>query len=377
MDPSEKYEPVEPNYYNYDALKYLDKNIDYYLNNTRPNKINICGFTVVNDSQSPFLKFLLVKNCSDEILIFPTMPVFKDVNSLTIASYSEMYLFNLLLLENNETYLENLEYNGCYIYENEVYIFYDLTNCALQVEDIYRENNIWFSLIDEIVNVRHVCNLLIDRNVSIFFNNNEQYCFLTDKQNQKYTIPIIGYVGKNENMLNFTYIFGVSTKDKSAILGPYYYFTDYQNAIKQGGWSEYGSPETRYGVLLTDNDNGRYIKGGIVRFALFLDKIKIINNYPNDDIDISSTKYERLNDESIDSNYDRLTMRISDHDGTWTNEYDSVYLGKVELDNGTFIKDIPIIVVKKYTQQYPLSYHYINKKCINTTFDENDNYIIA
>ena len=70
-------------------------------------------------------------------------------------------------------------------------------------------------------------------------------------------------------------------------------------------------------------------------------------------------------------------MRITDYDGKWTEDYDSVYLGKVELDDGNFIKETPLIVVKNYNQQYPLSYHYINKKCLGEKFDENENYLIA
>ena len=71
-----------------------------------------------------------------------------------------------------------------------------------------------------------------------------------------------------------------------------------------------------------------------------------------------------------------LKMRISDHDGKWSENYDSVFLGKIELDNGSYLKNTPIIVLKDYNQQIPLSYHYIDKSCLNEKYDENDNYII-
>jgi hypothetical protein len=66
---------------------------------------------------------------------------------------------------------------------------------------------------------------------------------------------------------------------------------------------------------------------------------------------------------------ERLTMRISDHDGNWVQNYDSVYLGEVELDNGILL-DRPILVVKEYKQQIPLSYHFIDKRTINLTVNE-------
>uniref|UniRef100_A0A6C0ES18 Uncharacterized protein n=1 Tax=viral metagenome TaxID=1070528 RepID=A0A6C0ES18_9ZZZZ len=376
MDDSEKYTPVEPNYYNYHSVNNLEKDIDYYLTINKPNNIYICSYQIVNDGLLPFLKYLLVKQYKDETLQFPCMPVFNDINTYSIVQYAENYLYNLLLLENNESFLENIVYNGSFIYDNEVYIFLNLTNCNLNINDIYRENNIWFALIDEIVNTNNVCNFAVDRRVTELFTINKEFCFLFDKNQEKYSLPIVGYVGINEKMLNFTYIFGVSAKDKNAILGPSYYFTNYQNAIKQGGWSENETPEFRHGKLLTDNDKGRYIKGGIVRFALFLNKTKIADNFQNEYLDISSTKYDRLKDNNLDVNYERLTVRISDHDGKWREEYDSVYLGKIELDNGTLVKNSPLIVIKDYNQQTPLSYHYINKKYLKDTYDENTNYVI-
>ena len=48
----------------------------------------------------------------------------------------------------------------------------------------------------------------IDEDVTDFFKLNESFCFLTDKNEDSYEIPIVGYVKKPENKLNFTYIFG-------------------------------------------------------------------------------------------------------------------------------------------------------------------------
>jgi hypothetical protein len=202
------------------------------------------------------------------------------------------------------------------------------------------------------------------------------FCFLKNKDNVNYEVPIIGYVGKCASMLNFTYVFGVSKSDNSAILGPYFYFTDYLNAINQGGWSKDGKSESRHDKLLTDNSKGRYKSGGIIRFALFMDKTKVIQNHLLDGIDESEIKKERLLDELLDVQYERLTMRISDHDGNWSKNYDSVVLGNIELDNGVKVKNAPIIVLKEYDQQIPLSYHYIDKSFLGEIFDNNGNYYI-
>ena len=55
-----------------------------------------------------------------------------------------------------------------------------------------------------------------------------------------------------------------------------------------------------------------------------------------------------------------MTLRITDYDGNWAKNYDSVYIGDIELDNGEKMKNTPIYVVKKYEQQISLSYHFIN-----------------
>jgi len=124
--------------------------------------------------------------------------------------------------------------------------------------------------------------------------------------------------------------------------------------------------------LITEDENGKYIKGGIVRFALFTGSTKYVENMPNDPIDESDIKKQRINDESLDQNLEIQTLRVSDHDGIWARTYDSVYLGNIELDDGSFIEEAPIIVLKDYNQQIPLSYHYIDKSSLGDKYDSNN-----
>ena len=63
-------------------------------------------------------------------------------------------------------------------------------------------------------------------------------------------------------------------------------------------------------------------------------------------------------------------------DGLWKQNYDSVYLGKIELDNGEIFKNANTYVIKDYYNHTPLSYHYINKFTLGDTFDENSDYQI-
>jgi hypothetical protein len=107
----------------------------------------------------------------------------------------------------------------------------------------------------------------------------------------------------------------------------------------------------------------------IIRFALFIGHVKYIENHPNDPIDESEIKKERLLDSKLDQTIEKLTMRISDHDGVWANGYDTAYIGNIELDNGASLPNTPFIVTKIYEQQTSLSYHYVHKKIFPEQFE--------
>jgi len=125
---------------------------------------------------------------------------------------------------------------------------------------------------------------------------------------------------------------------------------------------------------ITENEMGKYTKGGIVRFAIFMGEIHVSLNYPNDDTDDSELKKQILKENN--SSIERQTTRITDYDGKWADMHDSIYIGKLELDDGRILKNAPLWVVKDYNQQVPISYHYIDKRTLGNTWDENGEYYI-
>jgi hypothetical protein len=230
---------------------------------------------------------------------------------------------------------DKYEYKGFYYYKNNIYLFFDFTNCKLIINNVYKNSIIWPVLTDEIINIKHVCNIKINSIISDFFNKNMDFTILKDKNNKIYEIPCVVYIEKEISRLNFTYMFGASKPDNNLLFGYYYYFTNFKNAINQ---------------VIKEN------KSGIVRFALFMELTKVILNSISDSTDESMLKRE-LTDNNL---YENLTLRITDYDGNWSKNYDSVYVGDIELDNGEKMKNTPIYVVKKYEQQTPLSYHFID-----------------
>ena len=341
---NEEYIPKEPNYYNYKAknnfLLYFSDDITCF------NKVHICAYKVNNNTSAPFLNILLHKQKGYNTLCMPEVPIFKQFESSELINYSKIYLFGLCLLDNYETFVETLEFNGFYIFDNNLYLFFDITKCELKINDIYNNSPLWFAIMDEIVNYKTICDIKIDDNVANLFTLNEELCFLSDENEEYYETPVICFVGSSKEKVSFKYVFGESSQNKNAILGPYYYFTNFNKACK-------------------DEDSDC-----IIRFAVFLGNVKYIENDQDDPIDDSEIKKQRLQDSSIDQNMERLTMRISDHDGNWAEIFNSAYLGRIELDNGEYLKNVPLLAVREYTQQIPLSYHYIDKKKSRKEVDE-------
>jgi hypothetical protein len=327
---NEEYIPIPPKYYNYKG-KFLF-NGDFIHPIRSYKNVSICAYNINTSGKYPFQQFILTKSINNTIE-FPSVLVYTDFNSIELITYTKVCLFGLLSIDDFEKFNEVVDFNGYYEYNNNLYLFFDITNCKENISSTNKYSNLWLSLIDEIVNQKSVFDIKIDEEISNFFIKNSDLCFLVDENHNNYEIPVVGYVSKEKSKTNFTYIFGESAGDKNSLLGSYSYFTDLNNALKNSG--EY-----------------------IIRFALFLGNTKYVQNLKNDPIDNSEIKSQRLQDNALDKNREYLTIRISDHDGKWTELYDSVYLGYIILDDDTVLQNTPMFVLKTYEQQIPLTYHY-------------------
>jgi len=382
-------------FFTYDALNLLHVDVDNVLSYTNFDNVTIVPFKINFNSAQPFNTFLLMNDFTN-ILNFPSVNVtYKNdsYDSQEILSRIKTYLYSILLSNNNstvvnydiETFMNTVDFKGMYLYENNVYAFVDLTKLEINTNLVNRNSLYWFALIDEIVNKNKVCDIPISDNVSDFFVNNNEFIFFKNSKEEQIEIPSVVYSGSHEKSLHFNFTFGNRASDNNAILSSGFYFTNYINAFRQGGWSSDYKYEFKYGEKITEdefnNESGKYTKGGIIRYALFLGKNLVKMNYPNDDIDESEIKKSKLIEKenvgnSYDYVYEKMTLRISDHDGLWKQTYDSVYLGKMELDNGEYLRNTPLYVVKDYYNHTPLSYHYINKRTLGNSFDETSDYQI-
>jgi hypothetical protein len=95
---------------------------------------------------------------------------------------------------------------------------------------------------------------------------------------------------------------------------------------------------------------------------------RVILNHPLDKVDNSEYSQSLLRD--IDKRERmRVKLKMVDYDATWTNDYDSVYAGRVLMDDGERLFDYPEMVVKDNSQQVSLSVHIVDKKTLGEKWD--------
>jgi hypothetical protein len=201
-------------------------------------------------------------------------------------------------------------------------------------------NDLWLGTMDEILNHQHICGFKINDSITSFFHNHPDLCYLTNEEGTHYSIPKVVYSYCEKRQIAFTSTFGIPVKND--IFGSYYYFTDYESVIK--------------------NKSNNF---GLVRCLLFLGNTKIVSNLVNDTSDTSL----QLLDKNLDETYlsedyikTKMMMKITDWDSHWTLNYDSLFIGKIVLDDGSIFDRGPLWVVQNYEQYSVISTQEIKKK---------------
>jgi len=356
-------QPIEKTHslkYIYNGINELNQNIDdyfFYINEKGKTPIvNICAYHVNNDHRCPFLKYFLFKTTKEngEIFKFPNF----ECESVTNVITKSISIMQILCL----TYYKEAEYifKGFTGDSDNLYLFFDCSSLNLDSYKMSRNNDLWLVTIDEIINQEKVCNFCIDNKVVDFFRNNINFLYLNDTDGNIIETPTVVYSDFSRKQIDFVSIFGVSTMNEESLMGKYYYFTDYQNAIKKSGW--------------LNESTGC---GGIIRCVLFLGKMKVPLNKQYDNVDQSNVTKDMLlkyHENSAEYKKIKMMIRVSDRDGLWTKDYDSIYLGKIDLDDGNVFEDYPLWVVKDYNQQVVLSSHLIDKKTLDKEWSRDSNY---
>ena len=370
--------------YSYFVETLLTKNIgaaDILKNNANiygQGMLHILCYHVTKNSKYPFIQFLLEKlpYCNDIIQEKLVLPMITISNTNVDDDYSITIINKikglLPALGCDGSKLTSESFKGLLSDQNErIYAVVDISSVDIFRISITRNTPIWFALPTEIMNVRSICNIPIDDDVSELFLNMPELGVLRkfDIENvfpvgDAFPLPDAIYNGSYLRQTEFRSVFGTSKEVVYSSCGEYcYYFRLFEDAVKEGGWLREGGHKlidlndknithSVSGTKLVDNEYGRYIQGGINRYAFFP------GNYL---LHTECSNMFSLTDPEVSAKLER-------------NDCIVIHYMEDTIDNL-----LPDILVREYGLAFPISYHMLNKSILGDKYeiDKHDKYMIA
>lgn len=338
----------------------LDKiNNDININNFRNNdKIFICFYKIISNAkyqsiQKPFLQYLLYKypKGDKECLSFP-FTLFKGKSNPSVVANEFASKISGVKINSFKAFISN---------SNGHYFFYEYLDTYITLNNVPRKQELWWCLIDEICNHQKVINFDVHRSVYNIFYSNPVLIYLKDNT-VNIEIPVVSFFGAANKIIPYAASLGIRA-NANKIFGSYYYLGSYNNSVRNAGWS----PNNRrmcYFDKSATNENGKIFDGGIIRYAVFLGKCRIILYRKTDpffwffkylDSDIYNLKYYN---------------KYKSAKGKWAEKYDSLMMSHVEYKNLKGKINInPQLVVKDFNSFYPISTHSLDFSTLKSNWD--------
>lgn len=334
------------------------------INNENINILYILCYHINNEIKYPFMQFMLDKvpfcfGITKEQFILPY--VFYNNNSETIQDLviNKIKIALDSICCNSEN-LNGSMYKGIIVDKSEKY--YALINISdIDISGLHlsRNNESWFCLPSEIINQGKVCNIEIEEEIVELFSEHPEMSLLTNNlTNEYFILPDVVYSGGEKKNVEFNAIFGKSKSKEYKNSGKYHYFyRSFNEVVKEGGWVKEGGNKlidkenkeithNKSGRIIVENEYGRFINGGINRYALFIEG----------KIYIETEEELSLNDDTIKGLYNDPCLIIG-------------YLENRNKQNK------PNIQVKDFESFYPLSCHGLNKQLLGESYEEFNNNI--
>ena len=263
---------------------------------------------------------------------------------------------------------------------NNLYLFYKV-EINYRLELLTSHDKWWWGTIFEIVNSRTILKYQVHRSVYSIFYKYPLLCNLFSDDGYKLPIPYVSYIGGSKEYIAFISVFGLPKALPTFNLGPYFYSYTYYGAGRNAIWTYSRKSEEKNGKVITQNEYGVHIKGGIVRLLLFGVKVKYFLNRDTD-----------LKDDSLISKdaaenvpFIKETLKLRDVNGKWAQGHDLAYIGNHLIKQSHFpvhkrhkqhLKDRKLNIqwaARNYYQQIPLTYHYVD----TTEFSKITNVTLA
>ena len=181
----------------------------------------------------------------------------------------------------------------------------------------------------------------------MYFYKIHRSFFLYSKNGEKIETPRALYYGTEKQIAPFYFIFGPKQTIKGRY-GPYYYLGTYNKSIRYAAWT------TKY---------ERQSAGAILRYAVFLGKLKVLLNHPQD---IKEKASKEVNKEL------GFILKMEDKEGLWAKNYTSLYNGRAQipLAHGTERWRLnPGFITKDFKQQIPLTMHIFDQSTTKRNWD--------
>ena len=323
------------------------------------SKIKACVYKINIHELHPFIMFLLYKYDRQRL-------DFVDIenNEGNVVDY---VLSKFRKLFENEKDVK-IEYKGFIEYGDELMICIKYSIKKEHLTEGKNDSKYWWALTSEIINNKSILNFDISKTATKFLLENTQICLLYNSDGYTYETPEVGYYGNYYKKIVSVASLGLSRETTSASFGPFYYFSDFNRAMRYAFWTSDFKSQKIGDEFITIDDKGRYKKGGIVRFALFAGKTKMLLGRKNDMPDDSSISQELADKHVFVKNM--LTLR--DSGAKWIKEFDSIRIGyhaKYKFDKDQNVNIKPMVVLKDYQQQYPLEFYFVDTSQIT---DIND-----
>jgi hypothetical protein len=318
------------------------------------NRVSICIYRVItptkfNNIYKPFLSYLLFKyNDKKEQFIFP-FKYLKNKNPNTVADD---------LTKTITTH--KLEKKGFLIHNNDIYYFYKDSNSTLEIDYIYRNQQLWWAIIDEICNHRKILFYNIHPSTYSIFYNNPTLLYLTDKSNKQIEVPIVSYHGSPLQFIPYIVSLGIRS-NHSKFFGAFYYLGSIFKAAKLAIWTSNYKTRNILGKNIS-SDRGKHFEGGIIRYAVFLKNSRSILYRPSEPLNKIIKYLDTTSDDTKNIKIDKSSI--------WADTYDSLVISTIKYKNiSGFFNIHTEYIIKNFYQQIPLSCHKIEIKNTPDIYD--------
>lgn len=363
------------------------------INPTERTSIFFGIYYVNKVSTTPFLQYLLYKYPStyrkpdlQDNLIFPFIPY---KGSSDILTYCAKFIKKII-----PGFDTTIKSDGFIERGNSIYMFYNIGDIDYDVllqDDIKgktkkRDRKWWWTMIYEIVNIKKNINFPIHSSVTGIFLKYKSLNYLLDESETPYEIPNVGYHGTYYTLAPLIETFGIQSSKLNSMYGAYYYFGSFRKAVRYAGWTSTYKPRYVNDVLITDED-GKYVAledpdkgnpGAIIKFALFLGKVRPFLNHPDDPDDLPKEEVEELKSTN-DKGWKYITRKMHDYTGKWAVEHNSAYGGAVVVSTNPRKGEVlfmsnPEMVVSDFNQQLILGSYLLDKTTLQDNWDPTYEY---